>query len=111
MTVTVNFPVKEILKNFGMGESSHARAYLAGAVRQRCDKYVPFDTGALKNTVKIDRDGRRITYVMPYARNQFYINYRHRDPNRGPRWHQRMLRRERSALLRQMSEYMKGGAS
>ena len=107
MKVTVKLPVEQIRKRLGLGRSDAARVYLAQEVRRRCDKYVPYDTGALKGSAAISANGCRITYSMPYAARQFYENYRHRDPRRGDHWHQRMLRRERQSLLGQMERYFK----
>jgi hypothetical protein len=111
MTVKVQIPAEKILVSHGLGNSGKARKYLALAVRQRCDKYVPMDTGRLKNTARVSYDGTRITYPQDYAAKQFYGNYRHRDPNRGSRWHSRMLKQEKDALIRQMAAYWKGGRS
>ena len=109
MQVNVQLPVQRVLKNHGLGTSNAVRLALAKAVRRRCDKYVPYDTGALRASAEIARDGRSITYTMPYASRQFYENYHHDDPNRGDHWPRRMLRRERQALLRELEKRVKGG--
>ena len=61
MKAAVRFPVEKILRRYGLGRSKEARAYLAREVRRRCDKYVPYDTGALKGSAVISRDGGKIT--------------------------------------------------
>jgi hypothetical protein len=109
VTVKVRIPVGKILAAHGMGSSGKAQKALALAVRQRCDKYVPYDTGRLKNSARVSADGLRITYPQDYAAKQFYGNYRHRDPNRGARWHSRMLNQEKDALVKQMARYWKEG--
>lgn len=106
MGATVTLPVEQILSSRGLGPSSGARKYLAQRVRVRCDKYVPYDTGRLKNTAQISGDGATITYVQPYAEKQFYVNYYHTDPNRGHQWHKRMLAAEGSALVGDMQAYL-----
>ncbi|MBQ9269957.1 MAG: hypothetical protein IJ206_10650 [Oscillospiraceae bacterium] len=108
MKVSVKIPVRQILDRLGLGRSYEAQVYLAKAVRDRCDKYVPYDTGALRSSATVSKDGGKITYTMPYASRQFYEKYHHRDPNRGDHWHRRMLRREKQSLLRQMERYWKG---
>lgn len=110
MTVKVTLPVEKILAARGLGLGGGAQRYLGEIVRRRCDRYVPFDTGRLKNTAVLSGDGRKITYVQPYAAKQFYVNYHHvRDPVRGSQWHRRMLQREGNDLLRELSSAMKGG--
>lgn len=106
MKVTVTLPVEQILKSRGLGSSGGARRYLAQRVRVRCDKYVPYDTGLLKNTAQISGDGSAVTYVQPYAEKQFYVAYHHDDPNRGHQWHQRMLAAEGSALVGDLQAYL-----
>lgn len=97
----------KILSSYGLGASGSARKYLARRVRARSDKYVPKDTGLLKNTAVVSPDGGTITYVQPYAKKQFYVNYRHADPNRGPQWHRRMLAAEQGALAAELQRFMK----
>ncbi len=108
MRVTVNLPVRRALLSRGLGGAGEARQYLCRVVRQRCDKYVPMDTGRLKNSAYEAPDGSRITYPQPYGAAQFYRPYRHRDPNRGDHWHRRMLTREGKALTRQLGRYLEG---
>ena len=99
MKARVELSVSGILSRRGLGASGRLRKQLGQQVLRRCDKYVPYDTGRLKNTAVLSPEGGRITYAQPYAARQFYENYRHRDPNRGDHWHRRMLSREREALL------------
>lgn len=97
--ISVNFSPQNILARRGLGSSHRARSCLARSVRSRCDKYVPFDTGYLKNTAQIAPDGSKITYAAPYARAQYYGNFRHSDPKRGRFWEKRMLAGEREGLI------------
>lgn len=108
MRVTVRFSPAKSLAARGMGGSTAARQRLCAMVRRRCDKYVPKDTGLLKNSAYETADGSAIVYPQPYAERQFYVNYRHSDPNRGCRWHQRMLSREAAALTRDLGAWMEG---
>lgn len=98
-TVHVNFSPEAILQRRGMGSSHRAQIALAQSVRRRCDKYVPFDTGYLKNSAALAPDGSQITYSAPYARAQYYGDYHHADPNRGKYWDKRMLAGEKAGLL------------
>jgi len=108
VTVAVYLNEKSLRKKFGLGSGQKAQKYLATRVRQRCDKYVPKDTGLLKNTALVSGSGDSIRYIQPYAKAQFYRNYRHADPRRGQFWHKRMLQREGTALLGDMKRYLEG---
>lgn len=105
LQVKVNVDTGKILKKFGFGADRGAGRYAAGRVKERCDKYVPKDTGLLKNTAKVSGD--RVTYVQPYAKKQFYGDYRHTDPRRGKFWHRRMLQKEGQMLEAEVKRYVK----
>ena len=98
-SLRVDFSPETILAKRGLGSSHRAQLRLAQSARARMDKYVPFDTGYLKNSAKISQDGRQIAYSAPYAGAQYYGNYHHSDPNRGKFWDRRMLAGEKSALI------------
>ena len=97
--ISLNFSPEKILSRRGLGSSHGARLRLAQSVRARCDKYVPLDTGYLKNSAQISPDGSKITYSAPDARAHYYGLYHHSDPNRGRFWEKRMLAGERDGLI------------
>lgn len=74
-----------------------AQAAFAQEVAKQMDKYVPFDTGTLKNSVHLASDYERgiLIYNTPYARRQYYLHPMGegvRDVKGGPRgsyWGQR----------------------
>ena len=105
-SIAVSLQPKKLQNAYGLGTSGKGQRYLARRVRQRTDKYVPKDTGLLKNTAVVSSRGETITYVQPYAQKQFYVNYHHADPKRGSRWHQRMLRAEGKELRRELQAYL-----
>ena len=105
--VKVHLEPGKIRDAYGLGPTVSGRKYLAQRVRQRSDKYVPKDTGALKNTAVVSPDGGTITYPRSYAQKQFYVNYHRTDPNRGAQWHRRMLRQESAALTAEVGKYLK----
>ena len=111
MKLKLKLDANAIRTAYGLGPSNRARLELARQVRRRCDKYVPYDTGQLKNTAAISPDGRYLTYSQPYAHDQYYKNYRHSDPLRGPRWEKRMLANEKGPLLSEFERALKGGRS
>lgn len=109
MKTILELDVGKILASYGLDTSDRARIFLAQQVRRRCDKYVPYDTGRLKNTAEISADGRTVTYPQSYAAAQYRKYYRHSDPGRGPRWERRMLLNERPQLLAEFERAIKGG--
>lgn len=108
MKVKVDINVQSILKSYGLGPSTKGRKFLASEVRRRCDKYVPFDTGVLKNTAQVSEDGRQIVYPQQYASPQYTKSYRHSDPLRGPHWDRRMMVNEGATLRADFENYIKG---
>lgn len=105
-TVKTVLAPEKLKSAFGLGSGGRGQQYLARRARQRSDKYVPKDTGLLKNTAVVSPKGDTITYVQPYARKQFYVNYHHADPKRGRFWHKRMLQAEGKALERELQAYL-----
>ena len=55
--VYANIDTAAICRKYGLGTSDKARKALAANVRRRCDKYVPFDQGPLKNTAQVAANG------------------------------------------------------
>lgn len=53
-----------------------AQAAFAQEVARQMDKYVPFDTGTLKNSVHLASDYQQgvLIYNTPYARKQYYLH-------------------------------------
>ena len=71
-----------------------AQAAFAQEVAKQMDKYVPFDTGTLKNSVHLASDYERgvLIYNTPYARKQYYLHPEGEgvhDGRRGSYWGQR----------------------
>ena len=86
----------------------HAENASSANVRRRSDKYVPKDQGNLKNTFQFAPDGSSITYMMPYARKQYTIPYRHSDPLRCQYWDRAMMAAEGDAVVRELETFLKG---
>ena len=108
VNVNVNMDVQKILRTYGLGSSDKTRKFLAADVKRRCDKYVPFDTGTLKNTAQVSGDGRSIVYPQSYAAKQYENPYGHSDPLRGDHWDSRMMANEQGQLTADMDAYVKG---
>lgn len=108
MKVQIDIDVQKIMHSYGLGSSDKARKALATNVRRRCDQYVPFREGHLKNNSQVSSGGRTITYLEPYAQKQYTIPYRHSDPLRGDHWDSRMIANEKGQLVADMEAYVKG---
>lgn len=70
------------------------------------DPYVPFDTGALKNSVNQASDfkGGKLVYNTPYARKQYYQHAQGSDLRgdtglRGSYWGQRAIAAHKDELI------------
>ena len=96
-----------ICKRLGIDNNGKAQLFLSTSAARRMDKYIPYDTGTLKDTHTIDT--RSVTYTVPYARKQFYTN-KGKD-RRGSRWDLKMLSAERSQLAKEVENYIKRGVS
>ena len=124
MSVKINIPTAEILKNHGLGGSNKVRKYIASQVKRLCDPYVPMQQGLLKNTATIAGDGSYIVYTQPYAHYQYYgeamagrapkeytgnaLNY-HGAPMRGKQWDKRMLADKSGDLEKSIEAFIKKG--
>lgn len=106
MKISVDISTQKILHKYGLGSSFRFRKVLASNVARRCDKYVPMDTGILKNTVQVAGDGSNIVYNKPYARRQYTVPYKHKDPNRCSYWDKRMIANEGPQLEADMQSYI-----
>ena len=78
---------------FSRGFTS-AQALFAQEVAKQMDRYIPFQTGTLKNSVHLASDYQRglLVYNTPYARRQYYLHPAGQgvhDGRRGSYWGQR----------------------
>lgn len=113
--VQAHIETAAILEGRGLGKSSRARKHLALTVARLSDKYVPMQTGTLKNTRQIDEDGRAILYDQPYATSQYggkskngkNLEY-HGAPMRGPYWDKRMMADRGDEVLDDLAKFVGG---
>ena len=78
---------------------------LAAQVARLCNPYVPFDTGALKNSARVV--GSSVWYPTPYARRQYYEHKG--DGERGARWERRMMKAKGAELTATMQRLLGKG--
>ena len=72
-------PISEIKANLGLESNGRAQKFFTNTCRNHMDKYVPKDTGALRENVALESDS--ITYQSPYAHAQ-YVGIVHGSPVR-----------------------------
>ena len=62
-------PISEIKANLGLEPNGRVQKFFTNTCRNHMDKYVPKDTGMLRENVILDSDS--ITYQSPYAHAQY----------------------------------------
>lgn len=84
-------PTDKILKERGLDKGGRVQKYVDGEVIRLCEPYVPFDTGALKESpyTYSPPGGGEVIYGVPYARKQYFEN-KGDGGLRGARWFERM---------------------
>lgn len=65
-------PIHEIEARLGIGEGGKIQKFCIDTVANHMDKYIPKDTGVLRQSVR--KDEKSIHYEQPYAHAQ-YIGY------------------------------------
>lgn len=70
-------PISTIKVRLGIEPNGRVQSYLAEVCEERMRKYVPEDTGALKDNVIVEPD--KITYRSKYAHYQ-YVGEMYMDP-------------------------------
>lgn len=107
MAVKIKFDsTDKIKRRLGIEKYGRVQLFLANESAKRMDKYVPYDTGTLKDSHDIEPG--KVTYYQPYARKQFYTN--RGKGTRGKRWDLKMLSAEKGLLVRDLEKYVKRGA-
>ena len=64
-------PISEIKANLGIEPNGRVQKFFTNTCRNHMDKYVPKDTGNLRENVILDSDS--ITYQSPYAHAQYVV--------------------------------------
>ena len=95
---------QNILKDLDLNQKGKVHLFATNSATRRMDKYVPYDSGDLKNTniVKVGKT----TYQMPYAQKQYYENKG--KGIRGSYWDKRMTSAEINQLVNEVQKYMEG---
>ena len=107
-------PTSVIKANLGIDPSGKVQKFFTNTCYRYMDKYVPKDTGALRENVTIDSNS--ITYEQPYAHAQYIgevnggkvVNYT--TPGTGPYWDKRMVLAEMNDVVKEVQAFIdKGG--
>ena len=107
-------PVSTIKLRLGINPNGPVQKFFTDRCRIRMDKYIPMDTGALRDTWTMGTN--YITYEQPYAHAQ-YVGIVHGTPinpenykttGTGPYWDKRMVSAEMPFLVREVQEYING---
>ena len=121
-----------IEKNHGLEKDGKVTEFLRDTVDRFCDSYVPMESGALKNH-KSYPTKHEIKYTSPYAHYLYkgtlmlapngssYAKLGERkhytgkslkikgSPKRGPEWDKRMLSDRKKDIIKDVTNYIKGG--
>ena len=106
-------PISEIKANLGIEPNGKIQKYFTERCYQHMDKYVPKDTGALRETVVKGTD--YIKYNVPYAHAQ-YVGIVHGSPIKnyttpgtGPYWDKRMVSAEIQDIVKECQAFINRG--
>ncbi|MEG1411475.1 MAG: minor capsid protein [Bacilli bacterium] len=95
-----------ILLKRKLNNNGEAQKFFTSEVKRLSDPYVPFDSGPLKNTARVDKD--KITYTTPYARRQWH---EHKGNGlRGSKWCFRMWADRGDDIVRSVASFVGGRA-
>ena len=106
-------PTSVIKANLGIEPNGKVQKFFTNTCYRYMDKYVPKDTGALRETVTIDSNS--ITYEQPYAHAQYIgevnggkvVNYT--APGTGPYWDKRMVSAEMQNVVAEVQDFIDRG--
>lgn len=97
-------PIDKILLKHHLAKNGDGQKFFTHEVRRMSDPYVPFLTGALKNTAT--ETPTTITYNTPYARRQWYTNGG--SGKRGKQWCLRMWSERKNEIISNVAKYCGG---
>ena len=109
-------PTSVIKARLGIEPNGRVQKFFTATCARHMDKYVPYDTGTLADTVKVEND--KVIYRQQYARYVYDgvapsgkpLNY-HRDkhPLANDHWDKRMWSAERADVVREVQNYVNRG--
>jgi hypothetical protein len=111
MKVHLN-PTRQILSRIGINEEGKVQKFYTDTCYKHMDKYVPKDTGNLRDNV--DKGIDYIEYESPYAHAQ-YVGFtkgevrNYTTPGTGPYWDKRMVSAEMKDIEKEVQRYLEYG--
>lgn len=105
--------VKKILSRRNLEERGRAQQFFTDEVARMSNPYVPFKSGALKDSQVTISNGK-IEYKAPYARRQYYSNSgngkqgANKGGIRGKRWTERMWADKSSEIVKSVAIFVGG---
>lgn len=93
----------KIIDDLGLSTKGRVQKFFTNEAYRRMSKYVPFRTGKLRDTVTIEPTS--ITYLVPYARRQYYENIG--KGIMGKYWDKKMFSAEAVQLIGDVQNYVK----
>ena len=107
-------PTSVIKTNLGIEPNGKVQKFFTNTCYRYMDKYVPKDTGTLRETVTIDSD--RITYEQEYAHAKYIgevnggVVSNYTTPGTGPYWDERMKSVDMQNVVAEVQDFInKGG--
>ena len=106
-------PTSVIKANLGIEPNGRVQKFFTNTCYRYMDKYVPKDTGVLRENVTIDSNS--ITYEQPYAHAQYIgevnggqvVNYT--TPGTGPYWDERMKSADMQNVVAEVQDFIDRG--
>ena len=104
--------ISSIKARLGVEPDGRVQKFFTNTCRTHMDKYVPMDTGALRENVHLTESS--ITYESPYAHYQYEgvsktgkeLNYN--TPLTGSHWDRRMVSAEMQDVVKEVQAYVGG---
>ena len=107
--------IEKILAKRNLEERGKAQGFLTNEVARMANPYVPFKTGALKDT-QVEISNGKIEYKAPYARKQYYNNSgngkqgTNKGGMRGKQWIERMWVDKGPEIVKSVASFVGGKA-
>ena len=106
-------PTSDIKANLGIEPNGRVQKFFTNTCYRYMDKYVPKDTGILRENVTINSNS--ITYEQPYAHAQYVgevnggtvVNYT--TPGTGPYWDERMKSADMQNVVAEVQDFIDRG--
>lgn len=106
-------PTSVIKANLGIEPNGRVQKFFTNTCYRYMDKYVPKDTGVLRENVTIDSNS--ITYEQQYAHAQYIgevnggqvVNYT--TPGTGPYWDKRMVSADMQNVVAEVQDFIDRG--